>query len=55
MNTSSTVHCPVDHTSVDVERCAACAWRSSGSATCTGSERVEAREWRTLMRLLVVP
>jgi hypothetical protein len=48
----ATVHCPLENTTVDVERCAGCYWRSHGSATCGGADRSQANDWRRILRAL---
>lgn len=50
---SGLVYCPNQKATIDVERCAACPWRSGGNATCVAEKRAEARDWRALMRILV--
>ena len=51
-STPATVFCPLERSAVDVERCAACPWRTAERATCVGAERAEARDWISLLRLV---
>jgi hypothetical protein len=50
--TQATVQCPLENTTVDVERCAGCYWRSQASITCNGSDRTQANDWRRILRAL---
>ena len=48
------MECPLEMTSVDLERCAGCYWRSPGRATCAGDDRSAANDWRFLLRALSI-